>query len=147
MRNTLDKVADELAIRNLIARLAHLADDGELEYYIECFAEDIEWGGGGQPLRQGRTAVLEGARQRRADGITGPGSGSRHVVTTSWVTVHGETASAASIFHFYMHTDTQSPALVSLGVYRDEFCRRSAEWKLVKRTLQGNAATVARSDS
>ena len=38
------RIADELAIRNLIARVAHLADMGvDPDEYVENFTEEADW--------------------------------------------------------------------------------------------------------
>ena len=132
--------ADELEIRNLLARLAHLADDGELEEYIQLFSDDASWGGGGQPLRKGHAEILAGARERRATGLAGPGSHTLHVLATTAVQLDGESASARSIFHFY--TDTNAvPVLRIIGVYDDGFQRTPRGWKLSSRVIHGPAAT------
>ena len=134
----LGAVADDLEIRGLIARLAHLADDGELHDYIELFTADAVWGGGGQPLREGREAILTGARERRDSGLAGPGAATRHVVTTTWIEITGDSATGRSVFHFYTGLDDQ-PSLAVLGVYRDEFRRTPEGWRLAARLLDGNA--------
>lgn len=133
------RLADELEIRNLIARLAHLADDGNLDEYMACFTDDIVWGGGGQPLRRGHAEVLAGAMERRDKGITGPGSGARHVVTTPWITLDGKRATARSVFHFYTNVNTAEPCLRALGVYDDTFVRTAGGWRLAQRILEGAA--------
>ena len=133
--------ADELEIRNLLARLAHLADDGELDEYIQLFSDDASWGGGGQALRKGHAEILAGARERRATGLSGPGSHSLHVVTTTAVRLDGERASARSIFHYYTDTDAV-PVLRIIGVYEDRFRRSPQGWRLSSREIHGPAATA-----
>jgi len=54
------RIADELAIRNTIARVAHLADMGlDPDEYVENFTEEADWLMPGAPrsfsvLEQGR---------------------------------------------------------------------------------------------
>lgn len=132
--------ADELAIRNLLAKLAEMADSGDLDDYIELFTEDASWGGGGQPQRTGHAEILAGARERRATGLSGPGSHTLHVLTTIGVELDGENASSRSVFHYYTNTDT-TPVLLIVGVYRDRFRRTSRGWKLSARVIDGPAAT------
>ena len=88
-RNATD---DELAIRNLLARLAQLADDGELAEYIQCFSDDAVWGGSGFGEKKGRDEIMAGAVERRASGTSGPGTHTRHVITTTAVSLQGEAA-------------------------------------------------------
>lgn len=131
------RVADELAVRNLLARLAQLADEGELDEYIQLFTEDAIWAGGPNfGSRQGHAEILAGARERRESGTSGPGTHSRHVVTTSAVTVSGDRASARSVYHYYVKTDA-TPELASMGVYEDEFARTERGWCMAHRRIQG----------
>ena len=76
----LQRVADELEIRNLLARLAQLADGGDLDDYVSLFAEDAVWEGYG-PARRGKADILAGATERRAAGGQGPGTHSYHIVS------------------------------------------------------------------
>jgi len=130
-RNATD---DELAIRNLIARLAQLADDGELAEYIQCFSDDAVWGGSGFGEKKGRDEIMAGAVERRASGTSGPGTHTRHVITTTAVSLQGERATSRSVFHFYASTDAK-PSLEIMGVYDDEFLRSESGWKLARRTI------------
>ena len=126
--------ADELAIRNLIARLAQLADDGDLDDYIQCFSKDAVWGGSGFGEKKGIEEIMAGAVERRASGTSGPGTHSRHVITTTIVTLDGDSATARSVFHFYTQLDT-TPTLQIMGVYDDEFLRGDGSWTLSRRTI------------
>jgi ketosteroid isomerase-like protein len=130
--------ADELAIRNLIAQIAHLSDNGSLDDYIQCFTADAVWGGGGQPYREGRDEILAGARDRREKGLTGPGSNALHVTATSWIELEGDSATAHTVFHFYTDTHAE-PRLRAMGLYEDLFVRQGAVWKLKRRELSGAA--------
>ena len=74
------RVADELEIRNLVAKLAHLADEGDLDEYLQLFAEDAVWDGGAElGSVKGHPELLAAAKERRASGRSGPGTNSRHV--------------------------------------------------------------------
>jgi len=126
--------ADELAIRNLISQLAQLADDGELDTYIQCFSGDAVWGGIGFGEKKGTEEIMAGAVERRANGTSGPGTHSRHVITTTTVNLSGDRASARSVFHFYTSVNT-TPTLEIMGVYDDEFLRSDTGWKLSRRTI------------
>ena len=58
--------SDELAIRNLVARIAHAADHGELDEYIELFTEDPSWEMPDAP-RRGRPEIRAGAEAKASD--------------------------------------------------------------------------------
>ncbi len=130
-------VADELEIRNLLARLAQCADDAEdLDEYVQLFTEDAVWEGSAVGRRKGHAEILEGARERRASGTSGPGANSRHVVTTAAVRLGGDVASGRSVFQFYRQTHAQ-PVLATMGVYEDAFRRTRDGWKLAHRRILG----------
>lgn len=126
-------VADELAVRTLIARIAQLADDGDLADYVACFTEDARWDMPGAP-RRGRAEIMAGAVERRAAGGTGPGSNSRHVITTVAVDVSGDTAHASAYWLFYTAT-TEAPQLSLMGRYDDTYVRSADGWQLDHRKI------------
>lgn len=140
----LRRLADELEIRNLIARLAHLADGGDLERdYLPLFTADADWRfpGSADPAAgaatvAGHDALLADRLQRRGSGFQGPGSHTRHVNTTLAVRVDGsDTAEAESYWIFVGATDTDSPQLRGIGHYHDQFRRTPDGWKLARRTI------------
>lgn len=134
MADGLQRLLDEAEIRNLLARIAQLADEGDLADYIACFTDSATWGGAGFPERRGHAAILAGARERRASGTAGPGSQTRHLVSTAVVEVEGDVARSRSIFHFYRETKS-SPVLDRMGVWEDTFARTPSGWKLASRTI------------
>jgi len=133
----LRRVQDELEIRNLIARLAHLADGGDIDEYVDQFTADATWGGGRHPIRRGHAEIREGVRARRALGQMGPGTESIHVVTTTCIEIEGDRATGRSVYHYYRDVGSAAPTLCSLGVYADVFRRTEAGWRLAERALEG----------
>ena len=126
--------SNELAVRNLLARIAHTADHGNLEEYVELFTEDASWE---LPdgARRGRADIRAGAEERRGSGLTGPGSGSRHVITTVAVRLVGaERAEADSYFLFFRDTPTR-PTVFNMGHYRDVFRYDDGAWHLARRQI------------
>ena len=117
---------DDAAIRNLIARIAHLADTGDINDYVNCFTVDARWDMPGAP-RRGRADIRCGSKARRAAGQAGPGSATRHVVSTIAVDVDGDRARATSYFQFFGQTDT-APRVLLVGQYDDNFVRTSDGW-------------------
>ncbi|WP_051265514.1 nuclear transport factor 2 family protein [Nakamurella lactea] len=142
------RAADIVLIIDSIARIAQLADEGELDSYLALFTEDAVWTMPANPatgvdrqLRTGRADLRAGAAERRGAGIQGPGSWTRHVVTGTSVRVHSpddggpaRQADALSYFRFYVDTRA-TPRLVSMGSYRDVFRRTSDGWLLATRTI------------
>jgi len=128
------QAAAELKIRNLIARVALLADQGDLDEYVDQFTEDSLWAFPGG-ARQGRDDIRAGAEERRAGKVTGPGSETRHVITTISVQLETEDAATAdSYFLFYQHTTT-APTLFNMGHYHDTFARQGEVWRLARRDI------------
>jgi 3-phenylpropionate/cinnamic acid dioxygenase small subunit len=133
--DSLGHAMDELDIRNVIHRLAQLADEGTLEDYAALFTEDGVWDGGAFGLRKGTADLVAGGRERRAKGLAGPGTHKRHVITTTAVSVEGDRARARSYMLFYVDCDKQ-PRVGSVAVYQDEFRRTDSGWKLAHRSIE-----------
>jgi 3-phenylpropionate/cinnamic acid dioxygenase small subunit len=136
LEDQLQRVTDELEVRNVVARIAQLSDDGSLDDYMALYTDDSIWDGGPSfGVRKGHADILAGATQRRASGQAGPGTHKRHVITTSAVRLQGDTAHVRSYFLFYVQCDT-SPSVQVVGVYQDELRRTPSGWKLAKRLIQ-----------
>lgn len=126
-------MSDDAAIRNVVARLAILADEGDLEEYVDLFTDDARWDMPGGEL-QGRDNLLAGAIERRAAGTVGPGSNTRHVITTQAVAVDGDEAASDSYFQFWVNTATE-PSIALFGTYRDRLVQTESGWKLAHRVI------------
>jgi uncharacterized protein (TIGR02246 family) len=129
----LTTAGDELAVRNLVARVAQYADGPDVDAYVALFTPDAIWDMPGGP-RRGHAEIRAGSEERRAAGQIGPGSNTRHVVSTVAVKVHEEHAVADSVWQFYVET-ASAPRLQLMGTYRDEFRRVGPEWKLAHRKI------------
>jgi len=138
------RLADEMAIRNVLAKLAQLADaEEDLVEYRELFAEDGSWtllsspsaDGRGPVTHVGRAAIVEGALARRSTGGQGPGSHAMHDVTT--IVVEFETddrAHSVAYFKMFGNTDT-APQVRGMGRYLDTFVRSAAGWQISSRVI------------
>jgi 3-phenylpropionate/cinnamic acid dioxygenase small subunit len=138
-------MADQLEIRNLLAQVAQLADTGDLADYGRCWTNTAVWHPpvhSGVPLkgleRTGITDILAGAQERRDDGIQGPGTNTRHVVSTITVRrVGADRATSRTYWRYYTETDT-TPRLATMGHYDDELVRTADGWRLTqRRTTRG----------
>jgi ketosteroid isomerase-like protein len=138
---TLDLEA-QLQIRNLIGRVQHMVDMGSLDEYLELFTDDAVWVNPGDPARgtppderSGKAAIRAGVEERRAAGIQGPGTNTRHLNSTLSVEHDGgDTALATSYFQYYTDTTT-NPTLRVIGCYRHTVVRTPAGWKVRRREL------------
>ncbi len=125
--------ADEAEIRNVVARLAQLADGGDLGEYVDLFTHDARWEMPGSPL-EGRDELHSGAVERRATGAVGPGTNTRHVITTQAVAVDGDEAISDAYWQFWVNTATE-PSVALMGTYRDRLVRTDGGWKLAHRSI------------
>ncbi|MFD4183747.1 nuclear transport factor 2 family protein [Rhodococcus sp. NPDC058514] len=138
---TADSVVE---IQSLLARLAHLADDGSVEDYLSHFTVDAVWESAPNPatempaqVRTGHAEIEEGVRSRRASGIQGPGSATRHVLTTIAVTPgesDADEATTTAYWSFFVDTTT-APRLSSVGRYDDTLRRVDGRWRLAHRRI------------
>ena len=123
---------DERQVRNLIARLAHLADYGDLDEYMTLFTEDAVWQW--RDVRnEGAAAILADRVMRRESGGQGPGTGTRHVNTTLYVEVDGSDTATAHSYWIFVHDGEPRPTIHSLGRYRDTLVRTATGWKVSHR--------------
>jgi 3-phenylpropionate/cinnamic acid dioxygenase small subunit len=135
-------LSDQIEIRNLLATVAQLADDGDLADYADCFTADAVWvppGSAGVELlgaeRSGIADMVAGAQERRDAGIQGPGTNTRHVVSSMRVVADGpDRASGRTYWRYYGQTDA-TPQLLTMGHYDDEFARSAQGWRIAKRTI------------
>jgi len=121
---------DELAVRNLVSRVAQYADGPDVDAYIALFTRDAVWDMPGAP-RHGHAEIRAGSEERRAAGQIGPGS---NVVSTVAVRVDQDHAVADSVWQFYVDTSA-TPRLQLMGTYHDECRRVGHEWKLAHRRI------------
>jgi hypothetical protein len=129
--------ADELAIRNLVARLAQMADMAgieELDDYVGCFTEDGIWEA---PIgtSRGREEIRQAATERRKSGGQGPGSNSRHVISTHSVRADGpDQAVSEAYFTAYANTTT-APTILIIGYYYDTMRKTPEGWQIAHRQI------------
>jgi 3-phenylpropionate/cinnamic acid dioxygenase small subunit len=138
----MNRAEHDAAIRSVLARIAQLADGGDLDEYITLFADDAVWAMPENPTmgmpaseKRGRAEIRAGAEERRASGLQGPGTETRHVLTTVAVDIESDDrATARSYFQFYASTASQ-PVLRNMGQYDDVFVRDAQGWQLQHRTI------------
>ncbi len=128
------RVAAEMEIRNVISRIAILADQGDLDEYADQFTEDAVWAFPTAP-RHGRADIRAGAEARRADGVTGPGSATRHVITNVSVRFDGPDRAVADSYFVFMQNTATAPSIFNMGAYHDRFARQGPAWRLARREI------------
>jgi ketosteroid isomerase-like protein len=144
------RVIAESEIRNIVARLGHLADDGDIDEYLSLLTEDASWQTPGRPPRVGHDNLRARIIEDRASGIQGPGAASRHVNTTLWVEVDDEDNARAESYWMYLTNANggsaggygagaaSTPVVQMTGRYRDTFRRTADGWKMTTRTILQN---------
>jgi len=120
---------DDAAIRNVIGLTALLGDEGAPEDYRQVYARDAVWRMG-EHVQSGADEIVAAAAARRAEGVSGPGTGTRHLVTPLTVEVTGDSATAVSYYAFL-----SGPAIAVTGTYRDELARGGRGWQITRREI------------
>jgi 3-phenylpropionate/cinnamic acid dioxygenase small subunit len=135
-------VGADAEIRTVLARIAQLADTGDLDEYISMFTDDAVWAMPANPsmeleasARQGHEAILAGARERRAAGVQGPGTSTRHVLTTVAIDVETEARATARSYYLFFATTSTTPTLRTMGQYDDVLEKGERGWQLAHRTI------------
>jgi uncharacterized protein (TIGR02246 family) len=140
---TLQRIADELEIRDMVARVAHLTDTAEeLDEYMALYTEDATWGPqpGAFDSTTGHAAIEAGVRERRAAGIQGPGTNTQHVVNTTSVRFDGpDTAKVRAYWQYYGDVAT-APKLLRVGTYDLVVVRTADGWKFHERRIGSTAS-------
>lgn len=125
-------------LQALVMKLAHLADEGDPNEYVALFTEDAVWAVD-HPLksdmRRGRVHILDGVTERRAQGIQGPGSNTRHVITSLRIEVDGEMATG--MCYMVLMRDTNAvPSPAMMAVYDDTYRLTDDGWRLARRSIR-----------
>jgi hypothetical protein len=118
---------DDVLIRSLIGRAAYLADEGTPDDYRTLYTNDATWSFGGS-TQTGVDEIVEGTRQRRAEGVSGPDTNTRHLVVPLHIDVDGDMARAVSYFLFFADISTV-PVVRVFGVYEDDLVRTPEGWR------------------
>jgi 3-phenylpropionate/cinnamic acid dioxygenase small subunit len=129
-------------IRTALARIAQLADTGDLDDYLAMFTEDAVWAMPDNPAvgmvaneKRGHEEILTGARERRASGLQGPGTESRHVLTTIAIDVQSDDRATARSYFLFFGTTSTTPTLRTMGQYDDVLVKGERGWQLAHRTI------------
>jgi 3-phenylpropionate/cinnamic acid dioxygenase small subunit len=132
MIDSLRRAADNLEIRNLLNRLAHLADTGDLEEYVNCWTEDASWEIP-EGVQRGHDAIRARELEPRQAGRIGPGSNKRHVLMNQIVRVPGGDIATSEEYMILMAQTATTPSIVAIHHHRDTFKRTLNGWKLARR--------------
>jgi SnoaL-like domain len=150
----LQMLKDELEIRNLVGKLATMADLAEdLTEYFTLWTDDGTFDmcepfgrRDGDPVSAWKVSGLEALRENRKalrdTGFQGPGTNVWHANTTLHITVNdAQNAEAQSYWVLYGSKDKVE--VLRIGHYHDRFRKEDGRWKMAYRTVTpGRAGTV-----
>jgi hypothetical protein len=148
---SLAKLADEFEIRNLVARLAHLADLApNLDEYLTLFTEDGIWEYSEASRAQvatpreglrvvGRAAIAADRGRLRAEKFQGRGTTTYHVNTTLAVRVHDDGTAESESYWIFVDGKGDTPKVSKIGHYHDTYRRTPEGWKLAHRVVTPSA--------
>lgn len=139
----MNELSDQLAVRNLIAKVALAADEGDLAGYGSVWCDDARWvmdmpaPGSDRPVapQLGREAIVAAVAKRISRGFAGRESQTRHAVSTSLVEIDGDAGRATSYVTWYRDVRT-APQVALFAVYEDEFRRTAEGWKFAARVVR-----------
>ncbi len=119
--------AEEQAVRTLLARYCHLADDDDPAGVAALFTAD------GSFTFNGRTARGTDAIIRFLEGASRAGIRGKHLTTNTVVTAGGDVR-AVSDFLFVRFTDGK-PVPDLVGRYHDTLVRVDGQWRFAERVV------------
>lgn len=132
-------VADELEIRNIVARVAWLTDSWKSpEEYVAEYTPDASWHLGPDTVYEGHEGLKNRIREMLDQRICGPGLKTRHCVTSMEVVpgaaYDGNGHFARSFWIMYSTNDAGqvSPAY---GEYHDSFRFHDGRWRVSRRVI------------
>ncbi|SCW69975.1 SnoaL-like domain-containing protein [Sphingobium faniae] len=128
--------SDELAIRNLIARVARLTDQWRVESDLTSqYVEDAVWTIEGTEPYHGHAGIIRRMREMRDAKICGPGSTMRHILSTAEVIADPTTREEATVHSFFIMGDMTagSAKIAGYGQYTDRVRKQDGQWRMASR--------------
>src|SRR5688572_26167901 len=123
---------DREAIRALILAYGQAHDHRDYRTFADLFASNGEWVGG-LGSANGPQAIFELMDRTIGHDPKPNGSGTYHVMTNDQIKIDGDRASATTKWIYVTPGQNNTPTLVFLGHYDDQFVRENGEWKFLRR--------------
>jgi SnoaL-like domain len=124
-------LADELAIRELLAAYCHRVDDGRFDDLVELFTPDGAFVRGTR-THSGRDALLAYFRP----GKGGPSSAGRHLTLNPEIAIDGARGRVLADFLYLRVVDGKITPVIA-GRYRDELVRGDdGRWRFARRVVE-----------
>lgn len=131
------RVADELAVRGVLAAYCHRCDDGRFDELLELFSD-------GAAFVRGATVIAGHAALRAffAEHQGRPEQRGRHLTLNSEVEIDGARAHVLSDFVYLRRVDGRIVPAIA-GRYRDELVRGDdGRWRFARREVEDWASTA-----
>jgi 3-phenylpropionate/cinnamic acid dioxygenase small subunit len=128
----LDVLEAREEIRALIMAYGQAHDNRDYRTFSTLFASNGEWVGG-LGSAKGPQAIFELMDRTIGHNPQPNGSGTYHVMTNDQIKIDGDRASATTKWLYVTPGENNTPTLVFLGRYVDEFIRENGEWKFLRR--------------
>jgi 3-phenylpropionate/cinnamic acid dioxygenase small subunit len=128
----LDVLEAREEIRALIMAYGQAHDNRDYRTFSTLFASNGEWVGG-LGSAKGPQAIFELMDRTIGHNPQPNGSGTYHVMTNDQIKIDGERASATTKWLYVTPGENNTPTLVFLGRYVDQFIRENGEWKFLRR--------------
>jgi uncharacterized protein (TIGR02246 family) len=123
---------DREAIRALILAYGQAHDHRDYRTFSNLFASNGEWVGG-LGSAKGPEAIFALMDRTIGHDPKPNGSGTYHVMTNDQIEIAGDRASATTKWIYITPGESNTPTLVFLGRYLDQFVRENGEWKFLRR--------------
>jgi ketosteroid isomerase-like protein len=130
MEETVRRLADEHAIRDLARRYAHCVWRKDVTGAVGLFTDDGEMDTGDRPPMKGKAALTESYQGM----ITGPDF--LPFVHNHIVELNGNTATGTC--YLDLRATVEGKSMIGAGHYDDQYVRIGGEWKFRSRKLKMN---------
>lgn len=122
------EVADEIAIRSVLARYCHRCDDGDIPGLLELFTDDAVYTFDGR-VAEGAAGLADFFAPMRDN----PAARGKHLTTNTAVDPDGTDAATAVSDFVFLHIADGRPVPAMAGRYVDRLVRRDGGWRIARR--------------
>jgi len=137
--DTMQELADKLAIRELTARYNFSFDSGDAEGYADCWTEDGRMIHENGEIHGGRDEFVESCRRYDRQVI--------HTTTDALIELDGDRATQLCTLVVYTRNpDRTANEFFMTGRYRDELQRTPDGWKFHRRRTENDLVTARLAD-
>ncbi|MCU1451979.1 MAG: hypothetical protein JWN46_125 [Acidimicrobiales bacterium] len=132
------RAADELEVREVLARYSRGVDRADWDLLRSCFADDaiVDYG----QIRGTRDELIAFIERE-----LGAMRGLMHMQGQSWLQLDGDSGASETYVHAFHRIQTADGLqdITVHGRYLDALERRDGQWVIVRRTMVDDATTVA----